>query len=167
MSGPVVRPAGVGDAAACARIQVRAWHTAFADLVLPELTPTVAEQAERWTAALADPQVRAIVAEVGGTVHGFVAFGPARDADADEAGEIYALFVDPVAQGAGLGGLLLREAEGALRFDGHAVAVLWTPEGSLVREMYERRGYVVDRGATPDHGVLELSEVRYRGPLPD
>ncbi len=167
MSAPVVRPATVGDAAACARIQVRAWHTAFADLIFPELTPTVADQTERWTAALADPEVDALVAELRDTVHGFVAWGPARDADAGKAGEIYALFVDPVAQGAGVGGLLMREAEGALRFAGYDGVVLWTPEEGLARGMYEGRGYTVDRAPEPGHGVLELSEVRYRGAPPD
>jgi len=158
-----VRRAAVGDATGVARIQVRAWHHAFADLVLPELTPTVQEQTERWTLALTDPQVQVLVAEVAGEMRGFAAFGPARDADVEGLGELYAYYVDPAAQGAGIGALLFVEMEGALRFAGFDEIVLWTPEGGLARELYERRGYVQDRETEPGHGVLELPEVRYRG----
>lgn len=162
----MVRPATLADARALARIQVRAWHHAFADVVFPEDTPTVDEQAEAWTLALASG-VQALVTVVADEPRAFVAFGPARDEDAAQAGagEVYALFVDPVAQGAGHGGLLLQEAEGALRFAGHAEAVLWTLEAALARELYERRGWVLDRGPEPEHGVLRVPEVRYRRAL--
>jgi GNAT superfamily N-acetyltransferase len=162
------RPAGVGDAAGLARIQVRAWHHAFADIVFPEHTPTVADQTEAWTVALA-AGVRAFVVDVAGEPRGFAAYGQARDPDAhqDGLGELYALFVDPTAQGAGLGRILLDEAVGALRMLQFEGAVLWTPEQAPAREIYERRGWELDIGAVPEHGVLQVPEVRYRlEPLP-
>lgn len=162
------RPLTAGDGAAVARIQVRAWHHAFADVVFPEHTPTVGDQTEAWTVALASG-VRGLGIDVAAELRGFVAYGQARDPDAhqDGLGEIYALFVDPVAQGSGLGGLLLREAIGALRFLDFGGAVLWTPEAALTREMYERHGWELDIGAVPEHGVLQVPEVRYRlEPLP-
>ncbi|PTL54919.1 GNAT family N-acetyltransferase [Paraconexibacter algicola] len=159
----VARPLTVADAPHLARIQVRAWHHAFGDVVLPEETPTVADQTEAWTVALT-ADVAGFAVDVADVVRGFVAYGLARDPDArnDGLGEIYALFVDPTAQGAGIGGLLLREAVGALRFRGFDGAVLWTLEAALAREMYERHGWVQDIEAVPDHGVLGVPEVRYR-----
>jgi len=160
------RRAIAADAAALARIQVRAWHRAFADDVFPEDTPTVEDQTAFWEHAL-DGGIGALVAEIGGEIRAFVAFGPSRDpAAGDELlGEIVALFVDPVAQGAGLGGMLLTEAEDALRAQGHRDAVLWTLETALARGLYERRGWLQDRDVVPEHGVLRAPEVRYRKSL--
>lgn len=162
------RPLAPGDAAPVARIQVRAWHHAFSDVVYPEHTPTVEDQTEAWTVALASG-VRGFAIDVAGETRGFVAYGQARDPDAhqDGLGEIYALYVDPVAQGSGLGGLLLQEAIGALRFLAFDGAVLWTLEAALSRDVLERHGWQLDIGAVPEHGVLQVPEVRYRlEPLP-
>jgi GNAT superfamily N-acetyltransferase len=161
-----VRRATGADAGALARIQVRAWHHAFADVVFPEHTPTAEDQTAFWASAL-DADVTAMVAGVGDEIHAFVAFGPVRDPDDQETdlGEIVALFVDPVAQGAGLGGMLLDAAEDELRGRGHTAAVLWTLEAALARDLYERRGWVQDRDAVPEHGALGVAEVRYRKPL--
>lgn len=162
-SGPAPRRATVADAAALARIQVRAWHRGFADVVFPEHMPTVADQTDHWQQAL-HGGAHALVAEVAGEPRAFVAFGPAHDdGTGDELlGEIIALFVDPVAQGAGLGGALLAEAEGELLAMGHPDAVLWTLEAALARGWYERRGWFQDRDAVAEHGRLAVPEVRYR-----
>lgn len=160
------RRATATDAAALARIQVRAWHRAFADVVFPEHMPTVEDQTAYWTAALAG-DTEAFVIEVAGEIRAFAAFGPVRDPEpGDEGlGEVIALFVDPVAQGAGLGGKLLAEAQDELRAVGYPDAVLWTLESSLARGLYERRGWFQDRDGVPAHGVLRVPEVRYRKAL--
>lgn len=159
----VPRRASVTDAAAVARIQVRAWHRAFSDVVFPEHTPTVEDQTTHWETVLAEG-VHALVVELGGEIRGFAAVGTVREPEPGEEGlgEVVALFVDPVAQGAGLGGMLLAAAEDELRARGHDEAVLWTLEAALARAWYERRGWSQDRDAVPGHGLLGAPEVRYR-----
>jgi GNAT superfamily N-acetyltransferase len=87
----VIRPATAGDARAIAEIQRRALARAHVDEQPPDLP--VAEGTT-------------LVAEVAGRIHGFATMA---------GGEIVALFVDPAAQGAGLGTRLHAAAEAQLQ----------------------------------------------------
>jgi GNAT superfamily N-acetyltransferase len=162
----VIRPGGLGDASALAGIQVRAWHRMFADLVHPELTPDTDDQTGAWTEALA-AGVEVLVADVAPQARGFAAMGPARDDDAGTGTrELYGLYVDPTAQGAGLGSALLEAAVDALRFGGAASAVVWTPVENPAREWLERHGWFADAGPVDEHGPLGVPEIRHRRVLP-
>jgi GNAT superfamily N-acetyltransferase len=155
----VIRRATPADAPAIAAMEARTWRHAYADIVEPERMPTVEDQAPRWVAHL----------EGGGTVHlwdqdgrvvGFATAGPGRD-DATT-GELYAIYVDPPAQGAGVGTALLAAAEQSLREASHREAILWTFEANgLARAFYERHGWELD-GARRE-GLA--TEVRYRRTL--
>lgn len=87
----MIRPATAADADAIAAIQQRALKRAHVDEEPPDL-PIAAGQT--------------LVADVAGRVHGFVTM---------DAGQIVAIYVDPPAQGAGLGTQLRAAAEEALR----------------------------------------------------
>jgi ribosomal protein S18 acetylase RimI-like enzyme len=133
----VIRPARRADAAALARVQLRSWHRAYADIVDPELLAehTVASREERWRELLAPGEGRRVtlVFEQDGQLAGFVSV---RD------GEVAALYVDPPAQGAGVGTELLAAAEEALRGEGCAEAFLSVlVENGLARAFYEARGW--------------------------
>jgi GNAT superfamily N-acetyltransferase len=86
----MIRPAAAADARAIAEIQERALQRAHVDEVPPEL-------------AVADGQT--LVAEVDGRVCGFVTV---------DGGDVVALYVDPVAQGAGIGTQLRAAAAEAI-----------------------------------------------------
>lgn len=107
------------------------------------------------------------VACVGDRVAGFAAVGaprrppgqlaaltPAERASAQPVGarggiaELYAIYVDPPAQGAGLGTRLLGHAVDRLRERGFGAAVLWTfVENGLARAFYERHGWRPEPGS--------------------
>jgi GNAT superfamily N-acetyltransferase len=155
----VIRRATPADAPAIAAVQARAWRHAYADIVAPERMPTVEQQAPRWIAHM-DYGGEVHVWDQDGRVVGFATAGPARH-DASE-GELYAIYVDPPAQGAGVGAALLAAGEQALRDAGHDEAVLWTFEANgLARAFYERHGWRAD-GGRQDHLAPEL---RYRRTL--
>ena len=155
----MIRRATPADAPAIAAVQARTWRHAFADIVDPERMPNVEDQAPRWVAHL----------EVGGEVHvwdqdgrvvGFATAGPDRDHTG--VGELYAIYVDPPAQGAGVGSALLAAAEQSLRDAGHREAILWTFEANgLARAFYERHGWELVDGQ--QDGLAP--EVRYRRSL--
>jgi GNAT superfamily N-acetyltransferase len=94
---------------------------------------------------------RVWVVEVDGRVAGFSA-SDARD------GSIWALFVDPGSQGAGLGRLLLDKACLDLKADGHLTARLTTNPGTIADRLYRRLGWA-DCGIGPD------GEVRFERPV--
>ena len=91
----------------------------------------------------------AIVAGRPGTVVGLAVMGPSRDVDLDAqpVGEINLLYVDPSANGFGIGHRLLEAATAWLRAHGFVDLRLWTLQGnSNARAFYERHGWWHDGG---------------------
>jgi GNAT superfamily N-acetyltransferase len=149
----VIRRATVGDAAAIASIQARAWRHAYADIVDPEDTPSSDHQAPRFAEHIGDGAA-VYVWDQDGRIAGFAAL---------EGAELRAIYVDPPAQGAGVGGALLGAAVEALRAAGHSEAFLWTfAANGLARAFYERHGWELVPGRLDRLGA---PEVRYRRAL--
>lgn len=142
----MIRPATDADARAIAELEVRAWRWAYVDFVAEEDMPAVDDRAAAWAQA-----EEVSVAEVDGRVAGVVQVGE---------GELRALYVEPAAQGAGLGTSLYDFACDELRATGQEEAVLWVFDGNgHARGFFERRGWTAD-GARRER--LGASELRYR-----
>ena len=182
MGGIDVRLAGVADAVSVASVHVRAWQVAYAGIVPDEVLAALdpVERAARWRTRLADPRRAdtALVATMDGVVVGFSCVGPYRiDQDAQcldhEAGEIYALYVDPERWRVGAGRALMSAALTHLGRSGPRSVRLWVlSDNHPARWFYERCGFVAD-GATatytarrPGGTTADLDEVRYTRPVP-
>lgn len=153
----MIRAARRDDARALAELEVRAWRWAYVDLVDEPDMPTVEGREERWRTR---PLDGAWVAEVGDRVMGVVQAGASDDPGA---AVLRGLYVEPAAQGAGLGTALYDHAIAELRAAGHAAATLWVFTGNgHARGFYERRGWTPDGTVGEWHGVPEL---RYRRTL--
>lgn len=87
-------------------------------------------------------QQRIWLGEISGKVAGFSAGDP-RD------GTIWALFVDPSYEGAGLGAILLAKACEDLKVDGHTVVRLSTDPGTKAARLYGKLGWE-EQGRLPD-----------------
>jgi len=159
-----LRRATPADAATLADIQVRTWLFTYSEYVDPERILETAEgRDERWSEILArDP--RTIVAEAGGQIGGFVSWGDARDSDVgDGVGELFAIYVAPEAQGAGVGTALHAAVIDELRADGHREATLWVFERNAhARDFYERSGWTPDTGPYDAMRWNWAPSVRYR-----
>jgi len=158
------------DAEQIAGISVRAWIHAYEAFLDPRVLAerTVASQAPRWREWLAGGVSETQVAEVGGRIAGYATVQASRDGDADGAvGELSALYVDPPAQGAGLGTRLLADATARLRASGFAVATLWVfEENGLGRAFYERHGWRPDpEGVGRESAEWHGPALRYRTDL--
>jgi GNAT superfamily N-acetyltransferase len=146
----VIRRATPADADAIAAVQARAWRLAFADILEPDRMPVPSEQGPRLAGHIAG----------GGEVHVFDQDGRIAGFAVLVGDQLHALYVDPPAQGAGVGTALLAAAIDVLRAAGHAEAFLWTFEANgLARAFYERHGWELVPGHD-DH--LGAPEVRYR-----
>jgi GNAT superfamily N-acetyltransferase len=107
-----------------------------------------------------------------GTVLGYLDAGPVHPDDADpehpEAGEVYELYVDPIAQGTGGGARLLAAAEE------HFVAVGWEraelnvlATNPAAQRFYGEQGWApTGRQHHVDLGVVAFDEVRFARSLP-
>ena len=134
----MLRRARPADAPALAEVQLRAWWHAYGEYVAHDALAahTVASRTQRWTEILAAGETTTVVAEAAGRLAGFASYG---------SGELLAIYVDPPAQGAGVGAALLAAAEDGLRDEGHATAFLWVlARNELGRAFYASRGWAPD-----------------------
>jgi GNAT superfamily N-acetyltransferase len=145
---PAIRDATPDDALAIARVHVRAWQAAYRGLIADEFLDGLRpeDRAATYTLGSGDPTApRTFVAEADGEIRGFATTGPCRDVDAREAGELYALYVDPPRWRTGTGRILLDHAGERLREEGFGVAVLWVLRGNEGAErFYESAGWLRD-----------------------
>lgn len=166
-----VRRAAPADAAQIAAVDVRAWWHAYRGFLDEQRLAerTVEQRSSAWQEHLSAVASRETwVLEVAGRIAGFVSLGASRDADAaPQTGTIAALYVDPPAQGAGAGTVLLAHAHERLLALGHPVATLWTFEANgLARAFYERHGWQLDPSAAGDEDCEWWGPaVRYRRSL--
>jgi GNAT superfamily N-acetyltransferase len=148
----VIRRATPADAPAIAAVQARAWRHAYADIVEPERMPDPEHRAPLFAERIAAGN-EVFVWDQDGRVAGFAAL---------EGPELRAIYVEPAAQGAGVGSALLAAAVEALRSAGHGEAFLWAFEANgLARAFYERRGWEL----VPGEQHRLAPEVRYRRSL--
>jgi GNAT superfamily N-acetyltransferase len=164
-----LRDARPGDEPAVGEVHVRAWKQAYRGLLpgdyLDALRPEHRIAGYRF-AGEAPPHT--LLAIESGLLLGFATFGPARDADAQGAGELFALYVDPDSWRGGAGRALLAAARGRLHADGHEQAILWVLEGNVPAErFYEADGWRRDGASRwEDPWGVRSRVLRYRRALP-
>jgi GNAT superfamily N-acetyltransferase len=132
-----VRPARAADGPTVARIYVDSWNDGFGELMPVAVLDD--GRIARWSATLADGNWW--VAEVDGSIAGFVGIGPSRDPIDPELGELDTIAVDPPYWRHGVGTALMAKAleELAAQYD---QAILWTlanyPQGQT---FYTKTGW--------------------------
>ena len=124
----MIRRATPDDAEAIARVEVRTFQYAYAEILEPEFLAELdpSARAEEWRTALAQDAV-VMIAEIDDRVAGYASV---RD------GSLRMLYVDPVAQGAGVGSRLLAQAEA----EGARELEVFEANGHG-RRFYESRGW--------------------------
>jgi ribosomal protein S18 acetylase RimI-like enzyme len=125
----VIRRATVADAAAIARVHVAASQFAYAEILPPEelAAMSVADKVSEWQELLGQGGT-VWVAEVEGAVVGFTSV---------DGEHLTSLYVDPIAQGAGVGTALLAEAQ---RAGARTLDVL--ADSDQARTFYAARGWI-------------------------
>ncbi len=176
MSGPIVRAARPEDAEAMADAHVRGWRATYRGLV-PDATLdglSIDRRTGYWrdtitaqqAADAASPPARTWVVADDGLVRGFASTGPIRDQPEGlaGAGEVFAIYLAPEAQGRGLGRALFGHAVKDLQDRGMTPVVVWVFEANpLARRFYEAAGFRVDGARQPvDFGAVSIPEIRYR-----
>jgi ribosomal protein S18 acetylase RimI-like enzyme len=143
----VIRRGAADDVPAIVAILIRAFRHAYADILDPQLLAELDadELARDWRDAFERGDRTVLVAEVEGRVVGY--------ASIRHDGDLRTLYVDPAAQGAGVGGLLLSEAERA----GARTLEVFKANGHA-RAFYESRGW---RDDGPAQDTLDRPTRRY------
>ncbi|MEI6216980.1 MAG: GNAT family N-acetyltransferase [Actinomycetes bacterium] len=168
MEDLLVRQAQLDDAQQIALVHVETWQNSYLGLIPDSYLQSlsVPQREETWKKKLEaeTSATHTLVAEIAGTVIGFIDVGASRDGDSPEnQGEIYAIYVDQDKQGFGIGTQLLNQAMAFLKGSGFTSVALWVlAENSSSRLWYETRGWHADGHVKSEHrGNFDLIEVRY------
>ena len=144
-----IRRAKPLDARGIAEVHVGAWKTAYRGLLpQPVLEGLSVQDAEaRWRERLAEAWSELLVLTEDEGIAGYVGYGPTRDETLDpkKVGEVYVLYVAPLAWRKGYGSALLREAMDSLRKEGSREVVVWVLyNNQQAIAFYEAAGFVAD-----------------------
>jgi GNAT superfamily N-acetyltransferase len=155
------------DAMDVARVHVRSWQAAYRGLLPAEYLDALKPEDRAARYIFENPDTTkpwTIVAEDNSLIAGFATTAPARDADAQGCGELYALYVDPDYWGRGIGAQLIEAARARLVELGFEQAVLWVMKGNARAERF----YTIDGWQPDGHQRSEVmwevtvNELRYR-----
>jgi GNAT superfamily N-acetyltransferase len=178
MADADTRPAEPADAEELARIQLRTWRTAYAEILPAEVLAGLddAAIAAEWREAIEHGTV--FVATEGEWLVGFAAAGLAPEpesadaegsppADAATVALIGTLLVEPRWARRGHGGRLLAAAGVAMLRQGATRGIAWVPEADAASlNFYRRAGWRPDGTVrTLDVGGRPLRELRLSGGL--
>jgi GNAT superfamily N-acetyltransferase len=155
-----VRVAWADDAAAIAKVQLRAWPTMYGELLPADAIPSGPEAEEAaaaaWQESLQKPgdaRNRVLVALERNRVVGFAITGPATDPDRNPVAdaELRELTVDPQERGRGHGSRLLQAAADTMTADRFDQAVTWVVSGDD-----QLLAFLTDAGWAADSAHREL-----------
>jgi GNAT superfamily N-acetyltransferase len=164
----MIRPASQNDAQSIARLHIRAWRTAYQELVSTEFLDnlTLSDHATTWERTLASGECQTLVCHKDESVSGWICYGPGRDPGATAQAEIYALYVDPDHWRTGIGRRLVQEAESTLRREYQQLYLWVLTRNQRARTFYENLDYrnaMVTKHISWAGSILE--EVRYWRPI--
>ena len=180
MADADVRPAAPADAGEIARLQLGIWRTAYAEILPAEVLLGLDDDAAtaQWRHTIEHGPATVFVATEGKWTVGFVAAGPAPEAEsADAAGTappdaatvalVSSLLVEPRWARRGHGGRLLAAAAQAMRQAGATRGIGWVPVAdSASLAFFRRAGWESDGTVrTLDAGGRPLRELRVTGSL--
>lgn len=143
-----LRPAGLADAGAIARLHVATWRATYAG-ILPEaylVSMREVPQMRQWRGTLSRRQAgeSVLVAEVesadGAEIVGFGSCGPARACGLAYRGEVYTLYVGEDWQNRGVGRALLSALFADLSGREYPDAVIWVLSANPSRYFYQAMG---------------------------
>ena len=159
------------DAQSIAQIHVASWQAAYAHILSAEYLAalSVDKRTALWCEAIEKQSPEVLVAKLDGRIVGWISFGPSRDKGAAaDAGELWALYVDPLHWSGGAGRRLWEGARERLVERGFVSVSLWVlTQNARGIGFYENSGFTPDFGSEKafDLGGRQVQEIRYSAKL--
>jgi ribosomal protein S18 acetylase RimI-like enzyme len=168
MSELKIRDAGINDAQGIATVHIKMWQEAYKGQVPDSFldSMSIEKRTEIWKKELENPYkgTHAFVADIDGTVVGWVTGGVNRDKDVTkETGELYGIYILPGHTGQGIGSELMTRLLGTLKKDGYKKSTLWVLDtNDKTIKWYEKKSWKPEgKTKTEKRDGFDLNEVRY------
>ena len=164
----MIRPAVFEDAAQIGYVHYMAWQETYKGLIdaeyLAGLSVERSVKIAEWT------WKNTAVAVLDGKIMGFCGISASRDEDMPDAGEVQGIYLLQVAQGKGLGRMLMEDALKRLKAAGYTEVILWVLKGNgKAMRFYEKAGFHPDGAEKTEVREMPVSgrqccltELRYR-----
>lgn len=176
MDGVTIRPGRAADAEGIAAVHSASWRQTYRGIVPQSYLDGMAPEktVERWRDAMANRSTSGahlLVADAGGKVVGFEAYGPVREPAFGYSGELYAAYFLPEAMGKGLGTTMMKQVVADLSAQNLNDMIVWVMEANeRGRRFYEKLlGGAVVPGSRKSFDIegAEIWEIAYGfRPLP-
>jgi ribosomal protein S18 acetylase RimI-like enzyme len=140
-----IRPMAIDDAYEVARINTHSWQTAYKGILDQSFLDSldIDKRASSWTDGIKnDSKLIRLVAETEGTIKGFVVgLNNRSHPNPDSDGELWAIYVDPIKVGNGIGTSLFRKFQNELQNRNMKSMCVWVlEENKQARAFYEKMG---------------------------
>jgi len=158
-----VRGVESGDVEGITAVHDSSWRYAYEGLIpAQELSRMIARRGPKWWGRAIRRGTAVLVLEVGGTIVGYVTYGPNRARDLAQKGEIYEIYLLPEYQGVGLGTQLFLSARREHSQHGYDSAVVWAlADNEAACRFYRNAGGRRVAKSTEQFGKTVLAKVAF------
>lgn len=166
----MIRNAKLTDARDIARIHVDTWRDAYTGIIPGTYLKNLSKEGRevKWAESITrSTDGILVIIDEDERLIGWISFGSSRDEDAEDTGEVYAIYLESDHWSKGFGRQLMTEAEKRLGEKGFSEVTLWVLDmNTRARRFYEKAGYVTDGARkTITFDNKTLIELRYRKTL--
>ena len=159
----MIRKAELSDVPRIAEIRVFGWRNAYRGIVSDDILfceKLVSTDIPRFESLIQSTDSESYVFD-DGIIKASMTIGACRDEDKPDTLELWAIYVEPLMKGQGIGSILVDYCEALAIERGYKEICLWVLEqNDSSRRFYEKMGFVVD-GTSKFLEHVEVMEVRY------
>lgn len=153
------------DAAAIAHVHVQSWKTTYAGILPAPFLDALNEndrllQWQQWLTL----DIPVFVAELDGTVAGFISGGSLREPIPTYDAELFAIYLLQPAQNRGIGTALLRQLAATLRSKSLTSLIVWVLEQNPSKSFYLKSGAQLITAKEIELADMTLTEQAYGWP---
>ncbi len=168
----LIRPGQPGDEAEITSVHTHAWQQSYKNIIPGNFLDerplsfysrqkwwsSVVEGKDPWSVFVAESALHGII--------GFCGFGPSRDTEFKNHGEIGAIYCLKEYKGKSIGAALLRDAQGRQKLAGHSYSYLWVLQGNPTIDFYRRMGGIeLEKKKTVEFGGQNFTEIAFEWKL--
>lgn len=160
----MIRLAKNQDVSRIAEIHIFGWRSAYRDLISDEYlfsNLSVSKRINSLSTVKEQNNEETYVFEDSGIIKAFMILGNSRNVDKPNSYELYALYVEPLMKGQGIGTQMISEFESIAHSKGFKETILWVfKNNKSARSFYEKNGYLCDGKEKTIEKFAQI-EIRY------